>query len=126
MARYIVKLTDHDGTDWYLEWGSIVDAPVTNGMTREEFCIYYRDRYGRTGQLDLPGRMARVDRKDVSAWDYDSADHLLQGNRAGEDETELTREEILEHYCRAPRRKAPSATDDGCRSPVTDEEETGQ
>ena len=60
MPRYIIKLPTPIG-DRYLEWSSIVDAPITYGLTLEEFTDYYRSEYGDQGMRDLPDRMARVE-----------------------------------------------------------------
>lgn len=89
MPRYICKIEDK-----YFEWSTIVDAPVTYGMTLEEFTQYYREEYGEQGMRDLPERMERVEAKGTSALAYGSLDELLECNRAGENDEELTREEI--------------------------------
>lgn len=44
--------------------------------------------------------MGRVEAKGVSAYVYDSVDELIEGNRAGRDETCLSKEQIIEWYCR--------------------------
>jgi hypothetical protein len=94
MARFIVKLHEH-----YFEYSTIVDAPVTMGMSRAEFDEYYQDVYGTNGMRDLPERMERVEAKGTSAHgDKDAADTLFL-NRAGPDETELTVDEIYQAYC---------------------------
>ena len=101
MGRFIIKLHD-EGTDYYLEWSTVVDAPVTYGLTRQEFEEYYRKQYGQVGMDGLADRMTRVDRVGTSSclsW-HKSADDHLSGNRAGPDETEATRDEILARYCR--------------------------
>ena len=63
--RYIIKLSTPRG-DRYLEWSTIVDAPVTYGMPLDEFTAYYRDQYGAEGMRALPERMARVEAKGTS------------------------------------------------------------
>lgn len=40
MPRYIVKL-ERDDREWLLVWSTVVDAPVTRGMSREEFAEWY-------------------------------------------------------------------------------------
>ncbi|MFA5135294.1 MAG: hypothetical protein WC505_05950 [Patescibacteria group bacterium] len=96
MPRYIVKLP-YQGQDYYLEWSTIVDAPVTYGMLLEEFQQYYRDEYGANGQYDLPGRLARVDATGTSSRVGTLAE-LLASNRAGPDEASLTQEEIIQKF----------------------------
>lgn len=99
MGKFIAKI---DGK--YLEWSTVVDAPVTYGMTLEEFEDYYRQQYGEQGMRGLPDRLARVETKGSSAhptaWDDGSLESLIACNRAGPDETELTLEEIAAAYCR--------------------------
>lgn len=105
MGTFIIKLADH-----YLEWSSIVDAPVTHGMTLEEFKAYYRDEYGRNDfELKFPRRLARVEQKGTSAHDSADVDDLIWGNCAGPGGTQLHREEIIEFYVRRKSRITPAA-----------------
>ena len=98
MPRYIVKM-EKDGTEAYMEWSTIVDAPVTYLLPLQEFKDYYRDEYGRHGMKDFEYRMGRVEETGISAHDgvreYDS---LWRYNRAGENETQLTKDEIWQKY----------------------------
>lgn len=94
MPRYIVKLKNH-----YLEYSTIVDAPVTWGMPLEEFKKYYQQEYGLDGMRSLPERLERVEAKGTSSQLDDSAEDCLSCNRAGPDETELTVDEIYQAYC---------------------------
>ena len=98
MPRYIVKL-QHGNTPYYLEWSTIVDAPVTYGMSLEEFNEYYKDTYGTDGMHGLPERMARVEEKGTSAINDDSGHETISFNRAGKNETCLSVEQIIEWYC---------------------------
>ena len=59
MPRFIVKLSEGD-KEWYMEWSTVVDAPVTYGMSLEEFNKYYQEENGLRGMEDLPKRMERV------------------------------------------------------------------
>jgi len=95
MGRFIVKLHEY-----YLEWSTITDSPVTFGMTLNEFTEYYKAEYGRHGHRDLKMRLGRVEEHGSSAheecyWHPD----LFKGNRAGPNETELAEEEIYRAYC---------------------------
>jgi len=94
MPRFIVKLDQY-----YMEWSTIVDAPVTWGMTIDEFREYYRAEYGIAGMRDLDKRMARVEKNGTSAFDAMSAEDLISGNRAGPKETELAVHEVFQAYC---------------------------
>lgn len=106
MPRHVVRLTAPDGA-WYLEWSTVVDAPVTFGMRRGEFARWYADEYGRDGVRGLAERFDRADATGCSARDGTSLAELLAANRAGPGETALTRDEIVEWYCR--RRRDPGA-----------------
>lgn len=102
MPRYILKI--HDGKfnqDYYMEWSTVVDAPISYGGTLEEFQEYYKEKYGNQGMKDLPSRMERVEATGSSChFDTNGIDHYFNYNTAGENGTTLTKEEILEEYCR--------------------------
>lgn len=110
MGRYIIKLKDH-----YLEWSTIVDAPVTFGMTLDEFRAHYQAEYGAQGMRDFEERLKRVEAKGTSAIDR-ALDEVIVRNRAGPDEHSLRKHEIYKAYClREPIRngwRVPSADDD--------------
>lgn len=99
MPRYIIKLTDQEES-WYLEWSTIVDAPVTYGMSYGEFLEWYKEEYGRQGMEDLPDRLARVEKTGTSSRFNESLEDLISYNRAGPKETCLTLKELIETYCR--------------------------
>jgi len=100
MPRYIIKLPC-DGQDYFMEWSSVVDAPVTYGMTWDEFQEYYRREHGEEGMRGLPERMKRVHQSGTSdAVVRDSVQKWVKYNRAGENEKQLTYEEILDAYVR--------------------------
>ncbi len=97
MPRYILKLRDR-----YLEWSTIVDAPVTDGMTLDEFRDYYRSEYGEHGMTGLDARLERVEKNGTSAMvPHHNIDYLISTNRAGPNETCLTEEELYREYCQA-------------------------
>ena len=94
MGRAIIKLHDY-----YFEYSTIPDAPVTFGMKREEFEEYYRSEYGNSGMEELKTRMLRVDEKGTSFFSDKSAGEILSCNRAGPKEKRLTIDEIYKAYC---------------------------
>lgn len=94
MARTIVKINEY-----YLEWSSIIDAPITFGMSRDEFEVYHRDEYGAHGHRDFNDRMARVEKTGSSYLLDTTACEVVSGNRAGPDESELTLDEVYQAYC---------------------------
>lgn len=99
MPKYICKFQDKD-QDYYLEWSTIVDAPVTFGVSLDEFKNYYRQQYGNQGMAELQGRLKRVEEKGTSTLEGGSLDELIRGNRAGRNEQTYTKEQIIEWYCR--------------------------
>lgn len=101
MPKYICKL-EIDGVDHYFEWSTIVDAPVTYGMPLEEFREYYRSEHGESGMRDLPERLERVEQKGTSSMLDDSLDDLIQGNRAGEDDTPLNKAGLVDFLRQPP------------------------
>ncbi len=98
MPHYIVKLETPKGPR-YLDWSTVVDAPVTYGMTLDAFKAWYRDEHGEQGMRTLPARLARVEANGTSDMTPTSAADLLSCNRAGEKEARLTVAEIIAKYC---------------------------
>lgn len=111
MPRHIVKLVDKQANkDYYLEWSTIVDAPVSYGMGLTEFREYYKQKYGTEGLAALPDRLKRVEEKGTSATYDKSVEDTIDGNRAGPDETELTYDELVRYIClqeEMPTKMAP-------------------
>ena len=101
MGHYIIKLNDGK-QDYYLEYSSVCDAPITNGMNLDEFKEYYLEEYGRSGMEGLDQRLARVELKGTSEYNAESVDDTLVCNRAGKNETRLTKAQIIEMYCHEP------------------------
>ena len=104
MPRYIIKLPC-DGTDYYLLWSSVVDAPITYGMTLDEFTAYYAIEYGAESmRYQFPERMSRVDESGTSdRICRDSVERWTSYNCAGEDEVPLTFDELVDQWVRQPR-----------------------
>jgi hypothetical protein len=96
MPKFLVKLADNE----YVEWSTVVDAPVTPVMDREQAIAasYRRIRGGREVERReyAAERVARTDRNGHSAlWlDPEPVEEIIAGNRAGEGETELTLEQL--------------------------------
>lgn len=84
MGRGIVRLAE----DEYVEWSTVVDAPVSYAITRAEAV----EAFGAS-------RIARADEKGTS---YLSPPYTLQDfldcNRAGEDESHIGLEEMRRRY----------------------------
>lgn len=97
MPKYIIKLSDKE-KNYYLEWSTIVDAPVSNGMALEEFKSYYKELYGTSSLEDLEKRLERVEQKGTSSL-VDSLKETISNNRAGYREQHLTYKQLIENYC---------------------------
>lgn len=97
MPTYIIKLDTPVGPR-YLDYSTVCDAPITYGMTLDEFKTYYRDEYGRAGAKDLDDRLSRVEAKGTSSHIHANLAALLRSNRAGRGETCLTIEQIVDYY----------------------------
>jgi hypothetical protein len=93
MPRFIIKIEDK-----YFEWSTIVDAPVTYGMTEQELRDYIKEEYGNQGLEGLPDRLKRVARQGTSCLSDCPIDDLLTHNRAGDNDSRLTKEEIYAKY----------------------------
>jgi hypothetical protein len=92
MAGSLIKLGD-----LYFEWSSIVDAPITKGMTEQELHDYVEDEYGAAGLRALPERLALVNATGTSRRGHTLLE-VIGRNRAGEDGACLTPAQILERY----------------------------
>ena len=100
MPRYIIKLSNSfNNKNYYLEWSTIVDTPLTHGMEIEEFKEYYKNNYGILSfEHELPERLERVEKSGTSSLSSTLED-LIRTNNAGNDGQCLTYEEIIEKYC---------------------------
>ena len=110
MPTYVVKLPDpKDGAAYWLAWSTITDSPLCNGMSLEEFLVWYLWTYipGPVTVRAVREQLATADRHGVSCYPkYSGVPELIAANRAGENEIELTLEEILDKYCR--RKETPN------------------
>jgi hypothetical protein len=101
MPRCIAKLTDKEcGKDYYLEWSSVVDAPVTQGVSLSVFKEYYLKTYGTNSESLLVERLKRVEKQGTSCMLGSPIEELVSGNRAGVEESEMTIDELIRSYCR--------------------------
>ena len=103
MSKYIIKIIDQkENKNYYLEWSSIIDAPVTHGMNLKTFKKYYKKKYGTSSMILLKERLKRVEKQGTSAIGNKLED-ILCYNRAGEKETTLNKEQILNKYCQTKK-----------------------
>lgn len=94
MPQYIIKIKDY-----YLDWSTIVDAPLTYGMSLAEYKTFYQRRFGSEAMPQLAARLQRSERYGSSAMPPQSAEQITSFNRAGPNEACLTFEGIYRHYC---------------------------
>lgn len=79
----------------YFEWSTIVDAPITYGLSLDEYKQYYKEEYGLLSfEHELPQRLERVEKTGTSAFN-DSVEDIISFNRAGPKESCLTKEELI-------------------------------
>lgn len=97
MPRYIAKLADNE----YVEWSTVVDAPVTYIMTRDEMIRHLDSNREVDRSYEAMERVKRADARGTSCISpIISVEELISCNRAGDKETELTLEQIREKYRR--------------------------
>lgn len=95
MSRIIIKIKE-----FYLEWSTVVDAPVTYGMSLDEFKKYYLQEYGEYGRMSLQDRLERVEKTGMSSIaPYKSLKELIVRNHAGPNGRSLHLHEIYKAYC---------------------------
>jgi hypothetical protein len=103
MGRGLVRF-ERDGREWFVEWSTVVDAPITYGLTEAELRDYIREEYGRQGSADLDERIVRC-RGTGTSFRGETGPTVILGNRAGHNEALLSEDEIVEWYC--VRREEP-------------------
>lgn len=94
MPSFIVKLAPEK----YVEWSTVVDAPVTYILTREHMLDHLDYTYGTSSIEENRRRLDRADANGTSCHHKLEVEELLSYNRAGENEKNISLEEILERY----------------------------
>lgn len=98
MPSFLIKLTNKK-KDYFLEWSTIVDAPITYGLSLHELKGYIKERYGTEGLKDLSSRLERVQEKGHSAFSNRSLKEIIIPNRAGKNERSLSIEGLIRKFC---------------------------
>ncbi len=98
MRKTIVKLTDGDQT-WYMEWSRMSAGPLTLGMEWDEFKSFYKEEYGNAGMRELEEDMKCLSHHGSNSPHYSAAD-FIRRNRAGRLDTRLSKEQLIEYYCK--------------------------
>lgn len=93
MSKYIVH---HEGQ--FLEWSTVVDAPITFANSLSDFEAYYREEYGEAGMIGLPVRIERAIKNGTSAVPDMSLKELVRDNRAGPNETKLSLKDVIRFF----------------------------
>jgi hypothetical protein len=97
MGKVILKMSG-EGGDFYLMRSTNADASITYGLSMDEFKEYCWEKYGNRGMQDLPGILNKADEIGCSKPGM-TIYEVIMGNRAGEDEKEISKEEIYSKYC---------------------------
>jgi hypothetical protein len=122
MPKFIIKM-EKDGDERYLEWSTVVDAPVTYGMSYDEFLKYYRNEYGANSMDNLVGehgRMRRVRENGTSERGSKSVHETISHNRAGKNETELDFDGIWQTYVVERPQDGDDGGDEAGADPIGD------
>ena len=101
MPRFLIKLPElnSDASNKYLIWSTVVDAPVSYPMSKEEILNEYREEPWNYGLGFSPEKaIEQADSYTISKSLYSHRDELLNFNRAGPNEESLdTWEKIIKH-----------------------------
>jgi len=105
MPRCICCVEDR-GKRYFLLWSTVVDAPVSDGMELDQFKNYMKALYGTEGWPDLDKSIERaIENGNSFHTPYDKTfEDFIKGNRAGQDEEELTLKQLIKFYIRDPIR----------------------
>jgi hypothetical protein len=103
MSEYVLRL-HKDGRDYFLRWSSVVDAPITPGLPEDAFltyCTEHRDRLAVSLDFDEAVELAKrpCGTSDTYVPPMDVVD-VVEGNRAGAEEEELTLRGVIMKYAR--------------------------
>lgn len=102
MPRYAIRIGDR-----YMEWSTVVDAPISDGMEWDELVAYYRRHYGEAGVERLLARQERLRDYGHTLGDTSiTVEDLIADNRAGPDETSISADEIYRMCCRREMRQS--------------------
>ncbi len=99
MPQHIIKL-EADGRPHYLLWSTFVDAPIfetaDRGLLRDELVR----KWGADREWAIDEMLVRADANGTSERGETSAEGTIGFNRAGEGETQLTVDQIIDVYIR--------------------------
>lgn len=82
-------------------WSTIVDAPITYGLSLKEFKQYMKSEYGKQGwdgPTGIDESIQRANKNGASWQDGTTLEQTIRDNRAGDGETELDLNGIITRY----------------------------
>lgn len=93
MAHYIIHL---DGA--YNFWSTVVDSPLfESALTLKQVQFVTKRDQGERGLRDLPRRLERAHATGCSSY-IEDLDDVISVNRAGPDESRLSKSEFIAKY----------------------------
>ena len=98
MGNYLIRLTDDrvtPPTEHYMEWSSIVDAPIRSSTSLDEMQLHQWRKHGDEGIE--PSRFVRLASKGTSSHLHELKD-IIGYNRAGLEETSLSVHQLIDVY----------------------------
>ncbi len=99
MPHYILKIKTAKGPR-YIDWSTIVDAPVSGALTRAEIKEHWKRTYGSAASVDIGDRLKDADKYGTDCFDHSTIEQVIGGNRAGPRESELTLAQIIDLVAR--------------------------
>jgi hypothetical protein len=94
MPKFLIKLADEK----FCEWSTISDAPASTISTKKDMADYLLEEYGNSNYEQQLVRLERCEKTGTSALDGSTMENIVSGNRAGENEKELSIEEIIKKF----------------------------
>jgi len=97
----IIKLQDNGDSqkEYYLLWSIKEGKPITNGMSEEELEKHCKEKYGAHSMVAFSRKLERAKKLGCSSY-HERIEDLMNLNCAGFDGEYLTKEEIIDEYCR--------------------------
>lgn len=101
MARFVIKITDSiSNVDYYLECSTVTDSLITDGLELKDFLSYYKNEYGDKGLKMLQEQLPLINERGHNGHTKNLLKYFYDHNRAGLNGGKLSKEQILDYYCR--------------------------
>ena len=95
MPHYILRIKTTKGPR-YIDWSTIVDAPVSDALSRAQIKAHWKRFYGVDASADIAERLKDADKYGTDCLDHSTIEQVIAGNRAGPRESELTLAQIID------------------------------